>query len=265
MPHLKPARLTAEDLERLANEERDRFRRYATGGNEPRFALILRALYREWDTYNASYFSAVLRPPHITCGPVPPACWGVYSSWTDWGGRVQVTLKASYVWGTAKVIINPLPARGTMRFIADILLHETVHQWQHEIAKKPENSYGGHGTAYAQKCNEIGAILGLPPVAAKRRKNKTDRPSCAQWPHNVRPPDYYSPDVDIDRLLKKKPKHEPDIIQVFRTILEMLDEGRVDKVKRMLRAEIRRAEGPVPKPPPVQTKLDTPSTRGEHT
>ena len=243
MPHLRQADLTAEDLERLANEERNRFRRYATGGNEPKFRVILTGLYRAWDEYNANYFDGKLRPPHITCGRVPPACWGYYAPHTDWGGRVQITLKKGFVWGTSKVIINPLPARGTERFVLDILLHESVHQWQHEVAEKPEVSYGGHGGVYAGKCNEIGEILGLPPVAGKRRKNKSDRATCSQWPHNVRPADYYLPDVDLDRLLKKKPKHEPDMIQIFRNLLEMLEEGKVEEVKRLLRREINLAEG----------------------
>jgi hypothetical protein len=41
-------------------------------------------------------------------------------------------------------------------------------------------------------CNRIGESLGLPPVrSSKKRKADAHLPSCAQWPHNVRPEDYY--------------------------------------------------------------------------
>src|SRR6266508_719065 len=39
---------------------------------------------------------------------------------------------------------------------------------------------------------EIGEQLGLPPVrVAKARGPEKDLPSCAHWPHNVRPTGYY--------------------------------------------------------------------------
>jgi hypothetical protein len=239
--------LTTDELEKLANRERERFRRYATGQNEPNFGIILGRLYEEWDNYNSEYFHSVLKPPHITCGQVPPRCWGFYAESTDWGGKAQITLKRQLVWGTSKAVVNPWPALGTMRFILDVLLHETVHQWQHEIAKKNEHSYGGHGGVFAAKCNEIGAVLELPRVVAKRRKHTRDEPSCAYWPHNVRPDGYYCADVDVDRLLNRsKPRHEPDVVQVFRNLLEMLEEGRIEKVKAILREEIDRAGGDLP-------------------
>jgi len=238
-------RLTPEDMDRLANEERDRFRRYATGGSEPQFAMILSKFYEAWDSYNAEYFSSALRSPHITCGCVPPRAWGFYSPSTDWGGQGQITLHQNLVWGTHKAVVNPWPALGTSRFLLDVVLHETTHQWQFEIAETPEQSYGGHGSHYATKCNEIGARLRLEQVVAKRRKKgkSKDRPSCAYWPHIVRPDGYYCEDIDVDQLLKKRPKHIPDVCVVFRNLLEMLEEGRVEDVKRILREEIQYLQG----------------------
>jgi hypothetical protein len=61
-----------------------------------------------------------------------------------------------------------------------------------EVADNPEDSYKGHGPAYTAECNRIGLALGLPPVRlAKQDRGDKDRPSCAQWPHNVRPEGYY--------------------------------------------------------------------------
>jgi len=236
--------LTKDDVERLANEERDRFRRFAPEQNEPQFALILGRLYEEWDSYNADCFHGVLKPTHITCGQVPPRGWGFFSTATDWGGQSQITLKQSLVWGTNKAVVNLWPAIGTVRFILEVLFHEIVHEWQHEIAEKPEHRYGGHGRLFAAKCNDTGAVLGLPRVVAKPRKNSKDSPSCAYWPHNVRPDGYYCADVDIDRLFERaKPKHVQEIVEIFRNLLAMLEDGSVNEVKRIIREEIARAEG----------------------
>lgn len=71
-----------------------------------------------------------------------------------------------------------------------------------EITRKTEESYHGHGPTFRDACNRIGAILGLPLVrTSKKRGADKDLPSCAQWPHNVRPPDdylgaYVPPQVD---------------------------------------------------------------------
>ena len=73
---------------------------------------------------------------------------------------------------------------------------------------------------------EIGQKLGLPPVRASRNRGKdADLPSCAQWPHCVRPEGYYlgayvpggngsrvtatlSLEQELQRLLKKWSKQE---------------------------------------------------------
>jgi hypothetical protein len=47
-------------------------------------------------------------------------------------------------------------------------------------------------SAFAALCNEIGQALGLPPVRSMKKRGKDkDLPSCAHWPLNVRPRDYY--------------------------------------------------------------------------
>jgi hypothetical protein len=83
-------------------------------------------------------------------------------------------------------------AEGRMRFVEDVLLHESVHQYCEEALHEGEASYKGHGPVFARECNRIGAALGLPPVRlAKRRGPNKHLPNCADWPWNVRPADYY--------------------------------------------------------------------------
>ncbi len=79
---------------------------------------------------------------------------------------------------------------GRFRYVADVLLHEMIHQWQYEVVGKTEVSYHGHGTIFRDKANEIGAKLGLPPVRVKHGKDK-DVPLCQYFAHAIRPDGYY--------------------------------------------------------------------------
>jgi hypothetical protein len=55
-----------------------------------------------------------------------------------------------------------------------------------------EDGFHGHGPKFRDQCNRIGALLGLPPVRTSKARGKDKAlPSCAQWPHCVRPADYY--------------------------------------------------------------------------
>ncbi len=76
--------------------------------------------------------------------------------------------------------------------VADVLLHEMIHQWQQEVTGDTEEGYHGHGPTFRDKANEIGAKLGLPPVrTCKKRGKDEDLPSCSYWPHGNRPDGYY--------------------------------------------------------------------------
>ena len=40
------------------------------------------------------------------------------------------------------------PSEGRFRLVPDVFLHETVHQWQHEVRGDLEGSYHGHGPKF---------------------------------------------------------------------------------------------------------------------
>jgi len=42
---------------------------------------------------------------------------------------------------------------GRFLFVADVLLHETVHQYHQEVTGEDEDSYKGHGPAFRDTCN----------------------------------------------------------------------------------------------------------------
>jgi hypothetical protein len=106
-------------------------------------------------------------------------------------------------------------SEGCFRFAADVQLHETIHQWQQEVTGNAEPAYHGHGPGFTSKCNEIGAALGLPAVVARNRKGGKLLRS-AQWPHNVRPLDYYlgayDPEGGTPDPGEQNPAPPPDMI-----------------------------------------------------
>jgi hypothetical protein len=125
--------------------------------------------------------------------PSAPNVYGDCSAVSGFGGKLGIRIRPSLLTGT-----HPHMRRGTnnqdgrFRFVADVLLHEMIHQWQFEALGETESSYHGHGPRFRDKANEIGARLGLSPVRTNKARGKNkDLPSCSQWPHNVRDGGYY--------------------------------------------------------------------------
>jgi hypothetical protein len=132
------------------------------------------------------------------------------------------------------------------RFADDVLLHEMVHAWQHEIAEDGEEGYRGHGPVFARKCNEIGTDLGLPPVGVKGRDGL---PDCKSWPMNVRPAGYYGADFKAPtrkpkKQQAKKPAGESEGGESgegkrdWRLMLAMMEQDELDLLSRCLEIEL---------------------------
>jgi len=106
------------------------------------------------------------------------------------GCRSQIRLRPSLLTGTHPRVNGS--AEGRFLFVADVLLHEMIHQWQQEVSGETDEAWHGHGPAFRDKANEIGARLGLGIVRTSKKRGKdADLPSCSYWPHVVRPEDYY--------------------------------------------------------------------------
>ena len=153
----------------------------------------LTALYATWHRYNACYFAGHMTPPYLLLAePITPRTYGDTSPASGFGAKLQIRIRPSLLRGTHPHVVPGHDPRGLQRFVADILLHETIHQYQFEVVQKDEASYDGHGPLFRDSANTISSILGLPPVrASKVPKKERHLPSCAHWPHNVRPADYY--------------------------------------------------------------------------
>jgi hypothetical protein len=167
---------------------------YVIGRAEPWYCAHLGGLYRRWSTWNDEYFGGRLVAPYFLFSePSCPRSYGDCSRVSCFGGYGQIRIRPSLVTGRHKHLRpGPEYAEGRRRFVEDVALHECIHAYTLEVLDDAEPSYKGHGPTFARECNRIGAALGLPPVRpAKARGKDKDLPTCAEWPHCVRPPDYY--------------------------------------------------------------------------
>ncbi len=170
------------------------FRAFVIGQAEPWHRAHLGRLYTRWDEWNAAFFQGRLAPPYILFSPHESArAYGDCSNISSFGGRAQIRIRPSLLTGTHRHMRQGESfAEGLARFVTDVLPHESVHQWHIEITGQIEESYHGHGPAFAATCTQIGAALGLPPVRSmKRRGSGAAMPSCAQWLICVRSADFY--------------------------------------------------------------------------
>jgi len=149
-----------------------------------------------WEQFNTDFFAGGLTPPYLTLdAPASSRRMGSFETVSGFGGTSQITIRRSILDGSWKhVRAGDQYRAGRLRVVEDILLHEMIHHYHQEVTGRTEDTYHGHGPAFRDECNRIGAVLGLSPVRAQHKRGKDkDRPSCAQWPHNVRlqDPDYY--------------------------------------------------------------------------
>jgi hypothetical protein len=151
-------------------------------------------LYGCWVQWNDLYFDGRLVAPYLLlAAPGWSKALGDFARTSCFGGKGQIRIRPSLIDGTHPHLRpGPEYAGGRRRFVEDVGLHETVHLWAEEFLHAPERGYKGHGPVFAGECNRIGQALGLGPVRqAKARGANAQLPSCAQWPHNVRPEGYY--------------------------------------------------------------------------
>jgi hypothetical protein len=173
-------------------QHREDFWAFVLNKADPQYRAALTRLLPVWEDANDRYYGGILaRPILLLAEPSIPRAYGDCGPVSGWGARSQIRIRLSLLTGT-----HPHMKQGTQdpeglfRYVADVLLHEQIHQWQQEVTGKHEDSYHGHGPTFRAKCNEIGAALGLAPVIVKKRPGH-DGPPCPQWPHNVQPPERY--------------------------------------------------------------------------
>jgi hypothetical protein len=203
------ATLTDHDI-----EHRHEFARYATRHSPSDWhKAVLERLYRHWGSINGGHFAGECIEPTLDLKePKSTKLLGLYATIGGHGQPGEILIRPSLVTGKHKLLREGDEfAEGRMRYVEDVLLHESVHQYCWEVLHDIEPSYKGHGPVFAGECNRIGEALGLAEVRpAKARGPLKELPSCADWPHNVRPRDYYLGAVADP---EPKPKPDPDEVE----------------------------------------------------
>lgn len=154
-------------------------------------------LYDLWEEWNDAFFEGRMIYSLIQLtDPGQTHRYGCCSTYSGLAGiRSIIKIRRSILDGTLRDLCKGTKdPEGLRRFLEDVLLHEMVHQWHFEVTGQTDASYGGHGPAFSAKANEIGTRLGLPPVGRtckKRDHEDKGLPSPSQWPHDVRPAEYY--------------------------------------------------------------------------
>jgi hypothetical protein len=180
--------ISAED-----REHREGFREYAVAQSEENWRPTMRRLYALWDEY-VELLGVDMVPPYILLAP-PTFSHAIGQYWptSSFGGHSEIRIRRTLLTGEHPMVTDaPQFAEGRFRVVADVLLHEFVHQYNQEVLNQPEDVYSGHGPKFRDVCNQIGAKLGLPRVReGKARGKDKDLPTSKCWPHCVRPDDYY--------------------------------------------------------------------------
>jgi Domain of unknown function (DUF4326) len=174
--------------------------RYSLEEASPQIRRHIQHLCGRWIEYNRKYFDGALVEPFLAFEePGFTTCYGQYCPVSAFGGSGQIMIRPSLLAGTLQHFRegNKDP-EGLERFMDQVLLHEMIHQWQHEVNHTDPgefNNYGGHGSTFSGKANEIGSWLDLPPVRLRNKKSHSGKtahlPNPSHWPHNVTPHAYY--------------------------------------------------------------------------
>lgn len=136
---------------------------------------IAKALYMAAESFNSAYFNGALLNCLVEL--TPP---GSMNALADYRARSPEGLESC-------IRISTRVAAGGLRYALDVLLHEMVHAYCHEVLEDLEPGYAGHGPKWTAQCNRIGRMLELPEVYTKGRGG----PNSARWPLSVRPTGYY--------------------------------------------------------------------------
>jgi hypothetical protein len=119
-------------------------------------------LYTLFDEWNAAYYDGSLTVPYLCLlEPGSPRTYGDTSRMSGWGGKLQIRLRPSLLIGThPHMRPGPEYAEGRFLFIADVMLHEIVHQYHFEITGEVEDAFHGHGPQFSNRARTLFTSVG---------------------------------------------------------------------------------------------------------
>lgn len=150
-------------------------------------------LRQQWNIFNAAYFDKSLSPISIRVvnmeEEIGKTYVGVYR-YNKESQKTMILLNDKLIYGNDDYLRPGKEyAHGRYRLMADVLLHEMIHQYQREVIKNvgytKTKRYFCHGKSFCQKASEIAEKIGLEKVRPNRQ------PASKQWPGSTRDKEYY--------------------------------------------------------------------------
>jgi hypothetical protein len=189
---------------------------------------------------NATHFDGHLVVPHYRIGRTAPRSLAHFSPVTGYGARVEVTFSAGLLTEPNPAWVqNPWPAPGVDRFVTDLQRRLMVRQFVLEVRGADERGYRGYGPLFTEEANRIGEALGLDHVVEHRRGG--NEYLAANWPHCVRPDDYYLDDLtaaaeDMARGTRNAGRvtPAPPGLGEFELIQALLHRGRIERAREVV-------------------------------
>lgn len=228
---------TSISMSKLDIDHKVEFEKFVLAETNGAYRKFVGELYQKWHEYKREYFNdSLVIPTYLTLSnPKTTKRLGEYSSVSSWGGSSEIRIRPTLFTGKHPLINAGAPMEGRKRFLFDILLHEMVHQYSHEALGIWEESFHGHGPVFRDECNRISTLLGITQRVrtCKKRGADKDLPSCAYWPHIVRPDGYYQGAVD-DYSTDATPRPKRDTTMgyddILRLVRQHLTEDEMDRL-----------------------------------
>lgn len=205
------------EIERRACEE------FACNFTAEQYRELLVHLYTRWHWINENFFADKLLVPHIGIGQTHARRFSQCRLANNYGGAIDITISERIAFGEdTRIVREPWPTQGVVRFVDDLLICEAVKQSVLEIQGSTEEGYGGYGPLFAAEATRIGKEIGLSEVEvlARRRGHRgRGEPVAAFWPWAFRDPNYYLGHVQLSRVkvagLRTNPPHRQTAIPGF--------------------------------------------------
>lgn len=241
---LSPSVGTISNMTELDIQHKQDFEKFVLAETKGPFRAFVGELFNRWHSYNREYFEdKLIVPTYLTLStPKSTTTYGEYAPISSWGGTSEIRIRPTLFTGKHPLINKSAPMEGRKRFLFDILLHEMVHQYSHETLGIWEDSFHGHGPVFRDQCNRISDIMGITQRVRTCKKRGADKelPSCAHWPHNIRPDGYYMGAVIEKSETNQKPKPGPPKESIeaeklsYDDILKLINDNLDDTEKKRL-------------------------------
>jgi hypothetical protein len=228
-------------VERRANEE------FARNHTTPAYRELLAHLYARWHEFNERFFDRLLVVPHIGVGPTHARRFSQCRENTNYGGTIDITISERIAFEIdTRIVREPWPATGLIRFLDDLLLGETLKQLVLEIGESDEEGYGGYGPMFAAEATRIGPMIGLPEgeVMARRRGHRgRGEPVAATWPWGFRDAGHYLGHVRLSHVLvgglRTTPPRTPAVMPgVYEYLLYLVSTNQIVRLTDILGRQV---------------------------